>query len=356
MYSRCLFCHGNLGSNESIEKLPVGRRLAFDEAKGRLWVICPSCERWNLTAIEERWEAIEDCERRYRATKLRVATDHIGLARLADGTELVRIGRPLLPELAAWRYGDQFGRRRKRVIVQGVAGLALFAAVVPLSAVVALPVAASVGFLPQLGALVLTQYLERRVATRLTLPDGERLVVQKYQLPRVSLVAATRDRPWGILIDISPVDDRRLTWGSFDPESNYKEIHGDAAIPIAASLLPLINKPGASKRKISEAVSLLERYENPQALFKRAASLADKSNRDDFKKRWKLATLEPELRLALEMSSHEDAERRALEGELALLEQAWKDAEEIAAISDDLLVPQDVTRRLGEMKSRRPRV
>ena len=43
-------------------------------------------------------------------------------------------------------------------------------------------------------------------------------------------------------------------------------------------------------------------------------------------------------RLALEMALHED-QRRALEGELWILEQAWKEAEEIAAIADNLLLP-----------------
>ena len=44
-------------------------------------------------------------------------------------------------------------------------------------------------------------------------------------------------------------------------------------------------------------------------------------------------------RLALEMAVHEENERRALEGELALLEAAWRDAEVIAQISDDDLTP-----------------
>jgi hypothetical protein len=39
------------------------------------------------------------------------------------------------------------------------------------------------------------------------------------------------------------------------------------------------------------------------------------------------------------MALHEERERRALEGELRLLETAWKEAEEIAAISDDLVLP-----------------
>ena len=45
-------------------------------------------------------------------------------------------------------------------------------------------------------------------------------------------------------------------------------------------------------------------------------------------------------RLALEMALHEESERRALEGELWRLEQAWKEAEEIAGIADGLLVPE----------------
>lgn len=45
-------------------------------------------------------------------------------------------------------------------------------------------------------------------------------------------------------------------------------------------------------------------------------------------------------KLALEMALHEEQERRALEGELWLLEKAWEEAEEIADISDRLLLPE----------------
>ncbi|HEY7569129.1 MAG TPA: hypothetical protein VH762_16225, partial [Gemmatimonadaceae bacterium] len=110
MYATCLFCNKPLGNNEALETFPVGRRLAFDAAKGRLWVVCRQCERWNLTPLDERWEAIEQAEKLYRDTRRRVATDNIGLANLRDGTTLVRIGQPQRPEFAAWRYGDQFGR------------------------------------------------------------------------------------------------------------------------------------------------------------------------------------------------------------------------------------------------------
>jgi hypothetical protein len=39
---------------------------------------------------------------------------------------------------------------------------------------------------------------------------------------------------------------------------------------------------------------------------------------------------------------HEEAERRALDGELAKLAEEWKEAEEVAAIADDLFVTPSV--------------
>ena len=52
-------------------------------------------------------------------------------------------------------------------------------------------------------------------------------------------------------------------------------------------------------------------------------------------------------RLALEMALNEESEYRALQGELTQLEQAWRDAEQIAAIADNLLLPESVDDFLG---------
>src|SRR4051812_4520139 len=111
MFTRCIHCSEDLGRNECIPHFLVGEKLAFDSERGRLWVICPHCARWNLTPLEERWEAVEECERAFRGLRLRAQTTNIGYAKLGDGTGLVRIGRPLRPEFAAWRYGREFSRR-----------------------------------------------------------------------------------------------------------------------------------------------------------------------------------------------------------------------------------------------------
>src|SRR3954470_4782480 len=174
MYTTCLFCHADLGTNEVIESFLVGRRLAFDAARGRLWVVCRKCERWNLTPIEERWEAIEECERSFSATKLRVSTDQVGLARLRDGLELVRIGEPQRPEMAAWRYGDQFGRRRRRQYMIGGGVVALAGAVI-----VAGPMLGIIGagaFSPLTNLISTgTQLYRRRQIISVPSPGGELL-------------------------------------------------------------------------------------------------------------------------------------------------------------------------------------
>ena len=56
-------------------------------------------------------------------------------------------------------------------------------------------------------------------------------------------------------------------------------------------------------------------------------------------------------RLALEMALHEEAERSAMQGELAALELAWREAEEIAGIADSLLVSPDVDQAWKDMKN-----
>ena len=198
MYSTCLYCHGSLGTNEVIEALPVGRRVAYDAARGRLWMVCRKCERWNLTPLEERWEAMDECERRFRGTRVRVQTENIGLARLSEGLELVRVGRPLWPEFAAWRYGDQFGRRRRRAVVAGGVGAT--------AAVAAAPVAlAAYGFASVLfGGWVATwgslpyamvkEYVTRdRVVTRIPTETGRATVRVRHLRDSALVVDGTAD-------------------------------------------------------------------------------------------------------------------------------------------------------------------
>jgi hypothetical protein len=186
MYRTCLFCSGDLGHNEAVEHFPVGRRLAFDAAKGRLWVVCRKCERWNLTPLEERWEAIEECERSFRGTRLRVSTDQIGLARLKEGLELVRIGDPQRPEMAAWRYGDQFGRRRRRQYLVGGGVVLLAGTVVVAGPMLGLIGAGAISPTWNIANSIIQVYRARKLVS-VPAPDGLVLRTRLVDVDRIRL-------------------------------------------------------------------------------------------------------------------------------------------------------------------------
>jgi hypothetical protein len=355
MYSTCLFCNEKLGKNEVVEHFPIGRRLAYDAAKGRLWVVCRRCERWNLTPLEERWEAIEECERIFSETRLRVSTDNIGLAKLREGLELVRIGSALRPEMAAWRYGDQFGRRRRRHLIYTGAGVAAVAGLVVLGPVTGVIAGGGWGtwqIITNLHALYQTQ----RVRVRLKVPEqNASLVVRKKELDRAAVVRVESD--WGLRLVFKPGARKRLvTAGSFhlqrDAESEVT-LRGPEALRAAGKLLPAINEDGAKPKDVQSAVKIVGEVSDPGLLFHRYAGsdgYSRSGRRLDREPGHRITNLPKEVRLALEMAAHEEQERRAMEGELALLEAAWRDAEEVAKIADDMFTPSDTDARLDEIK------
>src|SRR5262245_37361299 len=214
MYSTCLFCNGGLGTNATIEHFQVGKRLAFDESKGRLWVVCEQCGRWNLTPLEERWEAIEECERTFRGTYVRVSTGNIGLAKLRDGMELIRIGAPLRPEFAAWRYGRHFGTRRRRAQYVAGAGVAAAAAAAvtlgptlapalslgAISIVVIPGITTVMGAVPIIGMLAAHDYIQHdRVVARLA-TDRRVITVRAKHLGDAELSVHGHEGPASLMV------------------------------------------------------------------------------------------------------------------------------------------------------------
>jgi hypothetical protein len=348
VFANCIFCHADLGKNEAIEHFPVGRRLAFDGAKGRLWVVCKSCERWNLTPLEERWEAIEECERFYRDTKLRVSTDNIGLCRTRDGTDLVRIGEPRRPEMAAWRYGDQFGRRRRRHLVVGGLGIAAVGGYA-----IAGPLPVLIASLPTLLAWELTTYarmLLRRARTATVFIDdrGVRRRVcldgvhrARFRPPEGEDVPALELRT-----EVLPGNDVKVR--SFRLMKEEKHVlRGATVLRVLAQLLPHANASGGKRDEVQGAVRLLEAYADPRFIVRQA--VLAKGQEENYTHPL-LRSIGSMRRLALEMALHEEDERIAMEGELSALEERWREAEEIAAISDNMFLPDSVVETLRKLR------
>jgi hypothetical protein len=356
MFTTCIHCVADLGRNEAFEVFPVGTRLAFDAAKGRLWVVCRRCDRWNLSPLEERWEAIEAMERRFRDSRLRVSTDQVGLARLKEGVDLIRIGVPQRPEMAAWRYGDQFGRRRKRQML--ITGTLVGSAVAVVGGMMA--VGASVGSFAGIYANggIWDALINGRQSVsigKFALPDGEVVDVQRKHARMSSLERGVDGGPLQLRLE------------------SVKRSHllvGDDAMKAAARLLPTVNRFGGSRAQVQEAVSVLEEIGDPARVLttvqQRFGARAGDERWGADNRNWyvgkerrvvkklpgTLHTLAPRDRLALEMALHEESERRAMDGELAALELAWAEAEQIAKIADDMFLPASIDDQLDKLRER----
>jgi hypothetical protein len=355
MYRSCIFCSAALGSNDSIGRFPVGRSLAFDGEKGRLWAVCPRCERWNLAPIEERWEAIEDAERLFRDTRLRAQNENIGLAKLADGTRLVRVGQALPGELAAWRYGRELRRRRMwaslgtradlLMVVEAFAGGWLFT-------------------MRTIYREVAPYWLAGRVMHRIPAAESPtekpiHLRWRDLRLARTALGSEGR-------LELRIVQSREI-WAPSSPVV----VRGPAVAAVLGKALVRINGRGAGPEDLDQALARISRAGGAEPFLRSAAagfdlavpnlnygsltptftpdSAEEKAKAREDAARHALAgpPRDPTSALALEMALHDETERRALHGELAMLEGMWRDAEEIAAIADRLPDVDPEPPRLG---------
>ena len=349
MFATCIHCTADLGRNEAFEVFPVGTRLAFDSARGRLWVVCRQCARWNLSPLEERWEAVEEAERRFRDSRLRVSTDNIGLARLREGVDLIRVGSPQRPEMAAWRYGDQFGRRRNRQLLVTGAIVGSATAIMGGMLWVGVSFASFSGVYANGGIWdALINGRPDKSIGKVALDDGRLVEVQRKH---ARMSALERFESNGLL---------RLR---LESKSGTHILTGEHAMRAAARLMPTVNRFGGSRKAVQDAVAVLEQAGDPLRVL---TNVQDRHGAGPGAKQWKrnkkgvagsvgklpgaLHTLPVNERLALEMALHEESERRAMDGELADLERAWQEAEEIAKIADDMFVTPSVDAEMARLK------
>jgi hypothetical protein len=326
MYHSCIYCSADLGSNDALEAFPVGRSVAYDGERGRLWAVCTGCARWNLAPIEERWEAIEAAERLFRDTRTRVQGEHVGLARLRDGTRLVRVGRAPAGELAVWRYGAGLLRRRTRYRMMRALGLvghggAFTAGLLVdgrLQEIFSHPVA-------YLRLLFTASFPLARVSAE------ESGGVADVVLPQRSFYGAVLSRTddGGLRLWLPRAPQVRTETSDDAPLLSTRDLvlHGDAARRVLTRGMVHVNGAGAGRDLLQRALDSLAAVDSPAEYVTRLAGE---------NVRFGGLRHAPVHYLALEMALHEETERRAMEGELAALEEMWRQAEEIAAIADRL--------------------
>jgi hypothetical protein len=310
MYTTCAFCNAAFGGDGGPSGLGVGRRIAFDEWKGRLWVVCPKCARWNLTPLDDRIERIEAVARVARDGRLLASTEQVALLRW-DRYDLIRVGKPPRVELAGWRYGERLkARSRERAKV-----------VVPLTlAALGIGIAANAAVGGSFGFLIwnvrdAADWLYVRIVGNRRVQLGEppicdrcgSLLTLKAKHVQYARVVPDAHHDLGVLV-------------------SCPKCHGEAALLTGPDAevtlrqgLAFLNVRLSSRRKAAEAAQVVDHAGGPDRLI-----------RDVARRELTLRSLRPERQLALEMAVDEEAE-------IAELERQWRAAEELAEIADGTL-------------------
>ena len=184
----------------------------------------------------------------------------------------------------------------------------------------------AMGVFPVIGVLAARDYIQNdRVVARFA--QARRIVtVRAKHLGDIELAA----KPDGETSLVLPHD------------GGWTEFSGTSAIHATSVLLAGANRYGASSANVQDAVREIESAGDA------AGFVATASVRNTWRggrvtsvlngyRALGAMHLSATERLALEMAVHEETERRALEGELGVLETAWRDAEVIAEICDEEL-------------------
>src|SRR5881409_2775646 len=309
MYRTCAFCNGTLDGDGGPSGLGVGRRLAFDEWKGRLWVICPKCSRWNLAPLDDRLEQIEALARAAGEGRVAAATEHVALIRWQT-YDLVRVGKPRRMEFATWRYGERL-RARRREQLKFVVPVTV--ATVGLAVAVNVAAGGSLGVfvwnVPNIARAMYKGLVGRRRIGLVEPPVCERCGgVMNLRARHVAHARVVRETQADVALLLSCPNCHAEGALLVGPDAQ-------AALRQGLTYLALARR---DHRRAEEAVRLVEGAGGPAQLI-----------RDVARRELTLRSLAPERRLALEMAVDEQAEVEALE-------RQWKEAEEIADIADGL--------------------
>ncbi|HJS43695.1 MAG TPA: hypothetical protein VJ755_09505 [Gemmatimonadales bacterium] len=326
MFRSCAFCNAAFDGDGGPSGLGVGRRIAFDEWKGRLWVVCRRCSRWNLTPFDDRLERIEAVARATQAGRIAASTDQVALIRW-ERYDFVRVGKPPRVELATWRYGERLrNRQRERMKV-----------VVPLTvAAIGLGIVANVAAGGGFGVIVWN--IHRAVDWVYLRMVGSR---------KVSLVESPVCARCGSIMELRArhvqharvVPDTHADMGVLlsCPRCHQEgaQVTGIEAVQVLRQGLTYLNLVRGGRRRAEDAAREVDKVGGPDQLL-----------RDVAQRELTLRSLRPERGLAFEMAVDERAE-------VEELERQWREAEEIADIADGSLGSStEVENELRRLKDR----
>jgi len=310
MFRTCAFCNAPFDGDGGPSGLGIGRRLAFDEWKGRLWVVCSRCSRWNLTPFDDRFERIEAVARAAHDGRVAAATEQVALIRW-QRYDFVRVGKPPRVELATWRYGERL-RTRQRERMKVVVPLTIAA----IGVGVAANVAAGGGFgfvvwnLHSMADWVYVRMVGRRRVAMSEPPICAHCgTLMQLRARHVQHSRVVPDAHADVALLLSC------------PHCRHEgaQLTGVDAVQVLRQGLTYLNVTRSGRKRAEDAAREVDQVGGPDRLV-----------RDVAQRELTLRSLRPERRLALEMAVDERAE-------VEELERQWREAEEIADIADGTL-------------------
>jgi len=323
----------------------------FDGSRGRLWVICPRCDRWNLAPLGDRWEAIEELERLWTSVTARLDGEELSMGRLRSGMWVVRVGRRADDaEVAAWRWGRKRGRAGG--LLRASAGLGVVALGTSLAVAQPMVALGAASFLVWATAIIESIDRSQRSVTTFA-QSGDVTTIRRHEFLNAGMAPTDDELGWSIRMQRYLIHTERTPWLGISgmplveretglAEHRWVEFNGADAVSIARRAFPMLNRRRIKQSIISDALYLIRDSGGPAEYLRSAA---------DEKPHWVRFRHYPKaMKLALEIVLFQEEERRALEGELHRLESAWIEAENLAAISDGLIPPKgwdDFRRRHG---------
>lgn len=310
----CAFCDAFLGPPGPVSGLP-GRTVAWDPSSARLWLVCPSCARWNLAAMEpaEHRAAVERLEAEYAASP-HAGSGGIGVGRVKGGGRIIRVGGASWSQFAAWRYGRRLRMRRHLYVAYGMVAVPTLLFLLSDAGDRALDATPHMEWLLLGATFALAWLFSWRTRMRVRVPEGG--------TARVNAVHALKAR----------VEVREDGWRLLVPTSRgIASLEGSDARRRLAVCLAVMNHRGASSRQVEQAVATLLAHGGPEAYLGFVLSPRGVGAGTHGVGKLPLA-----MRLALEMAANEESERQALAGEIAGARLDWRQAEETAAIADTI--------------------
>ena len=308
--------------------------MAFDPARGRLWIVCLRCGRWTLAPIEERWEAVEELERRTvdgeGGTRLISRSDNIELFE-SGAHSVIRVGRTDRLEESWWRYGQQLQRR----------GRGLKETFVMMGSML---VGGALSLSPRGNATLRRpanirrwmRYGEMAWRGHETCPGCGHVFTQIPFTDRQLLVLRPGEE------DESALSLSRRCPRCKDDHRGGLHLRGTAGEWTLRRVLAFQHDAGHELGRIRAALDLIEREGQPSRL----ARVLTRHGRH-------LGDLPATAAIAMEVAANEAAERRLATLEATALNHYWREAEELAAIVDGELTPGGTLDRLRRKVAQR---